>query len=280
MTGSADGRFPGWPARAVPADSALPANIRGRALAVVGRGRLGTALVQALRSAGVQVSGPHGRGFDGRAADIVLLCVPDDQIGEAASGLRSGLLVGHCSGATGLAVLRSTAAPGAAFSVHPLITVTASGTSFSGAPAAVAGDSESALEMARSLVDVLGMAPFVVADEDRAAYHAAAAMAANFLVTVEWAAARLLRTASVDPAVVLPLACQALQNWAALGPAALTGPVARGDRRTVEAHRAAVAARTPDLLPLFDQLVSATETLARSQSVTGSAPDSAKGSSC
>ncbi len=280
MMGSAAGRFPGRPPMGDPDEVMLPAAIRDQVVAVVGAGRLGTAMVSALQAAGVYVSGPHGRGFDGQSCDIVLLCVPDDQIGRAAALLHPGLLVGHCSGASGLSVLQPASATGEAFSLHPLITATASGTTFAGAPAAVAGSSDPALSVARALAAVLGLQSFSVAEEDRAAYHAAAAMAANFLVTLEWAAARLLESASVDPAVVLPLARQALANWAALGSAALTGPVARGDVGTIAAHRNAVDERTPDLLPLFDELVSATRHLAGAQSGPWSNPVEVKGSSC
>ena len=73
-----------------------------------------------------------------------------------------------------------------------------------------------------------------------AAYHAAAAIAANFLVTLESAAAELMSTAGLDREVLLPLATAALENWARQGPAALTGPIARGDRRTVARHREVV----------------------------------------
>ena len=250
MKGSAIGRFPGRRPTDHPVGWALPAAVRNQTVAIVGAGRLGRALVSALHQAGVTVSGPHGRGFDGQSADVVLLCVPDGEIGRAAAALRAGPLVGHCSGATSLAVLRRAGAAGRAFSLHPLVTATPVGADFTGAPAAIAGSSPPSLAVAHGLAKVLGMKPFSVADEDRVAYHAAAAMAANFLVTLQWAAARLMQTASVDPGVVLPLARQALENWAAFGPAALTGPVARGDVGTVAAHRDAVAARTPDLLAL------------------------------
>ena len=98
-----------------------------------------------------------------------------------------------------------------------------------------------------------------VADEDRAAYHAAASIASNFLVTLEGAAERLAATAGVDRALLAPLVRAAVENWAARGAEdALTGPIARGDEETVARQRAAVAERTPDLLPLFDAMVDAT----------------------
>ena len=101
-------------------------------------------------------------------------------------------------------------------------------------------------------------------DRDRAAYHAAASIASNFLVTVEAAAERLAATAGVERELLVPLVRATVENWARLGPQrALTGPVARGDEATVARQRAAVAERTPELLTLFDALVDATRALAQ-----------------
>ncbi|HTX32464.1 MAG TPA: Rossmann-like and DUF2520 domain-containing protein [Solirubrobacteraceae bacterium] len=228
-------------------------------LAIVGDGRLGRALTDAFRAAGYAVQGPLGRGADGAGADVVLLCVPDGEIGAAASRIAPGPLVGHCSGATGLEPL----GPREAFSLHPLMTVTQSGASFAGAGAAIAATSAHALTLARQLAEALAMRAVVVADADRPAYHAAASMASNFLVTLEAAAERLAETAGVDRELLVPLVRATVENWAARGPEqALTGPVARGDEETVEAQRAAVAERAPELLALFDALVEATRRLA------------------
>jgi len=110
------------------------------------------------------------------------------------------------------------------------MTVTAHAAVFSGAGAAVAGNTAHALWIARSLAATLGLQPVHIRDEDRAAYHAAASIAANFLVTLEDAAETLLATAGADRSMLVPLVRAAVENWAALGgPAALTGPVACGD---------------------------------------------------
>ncbi len=205
-------------------------------IAVVGAGRLGTALAAALRAAGLSVDGPLGRRADPRAA-IVLLCVPDGEIAAAAAAVSPGPLVGHCSGATGLEPL----AGHEAFALHPLMTVPAGAgpEAFAGAGCAVDGATPRALEAARALAERLGMRPARVAPEDRAAYHAAASIASNFLVTLEGAAERLAATAGVDRALLVPLVRAAVENWAALGPErALTGPIARGDEATVERQRA------------------------------------------
>jgi pantoate--beta-alanine ligase len=227
-------------------------------IAIIGAGRLGTALAAALKAAGLTVSGPHGRGSDGEGADAVLLCVPDAQIPVAAAAVRPGTLVGHCSGATGLGAL----AGHEAFGLHPLMTVTADGAAFAGAGCAIAGTSEDALALARRLALSLGMTPFEIADEDRAAYHAAASVASNLLVALEGAAERLAATAGVPREALAPLVRASADNWARHGARrALTGPIARGDEATVALQRAAIAERAPDLVPLFDVLGAQARTL-------------------
>ena len=229
-------------------------------LAVIGRGRLGTALAATLAGAPrLSLIGPLGRGEAPRDVDAVLLCVPDDQIAAAAAGIAPGPLVGHCSGATGLDVL----APHEAFSLHPLMTVTAHGADFAGAGAAIAGSTPRALAVARTLAGALGLDAAQVADADRATYHAAASIASNFLVTLEGMAERLAAQAGLSRAQLVPLVRATVENWAALGARdALTGPVARGDEGTVARQRDAVAQRAPELLEVFDALVRATRALA------------------
>ncbi|MDE3134160.1 MAG: DUF2520 domain-containing protein [Acidobacteriota bacterium] len=237
-------------------------------LAIIGAGRLGTAIAAALRGqAGFELTGPLGR--DERlapataegapSADVVLLCVPDREIAAAAAALPPGPIVGHCSGATGLEPL----APHEAFSLHPLMTVARDGADFSGATAAIDAGTEQALAVARLIAHALGMETVRVQPEDRVAYHAAASIASNFLVTLEAAAERLAASAGVSRQALAPLVRASVENWVALGPEqALTGPLARGDAKTVARQRAAVAERTPDLMPLFDALTTATRDLA------------------
>jgi predicted short-subunit dehydrogenase-like oxidoreductase (DUF2520 family) len=229
-------------------------------IAIVGAGRLGTTLAAALRAAGLPVTGPLGREPDVSGATLVLLCVPDGEIAAAAATIPVGPLVGHCSGATTLEPLAGHEALG----LHPLMTVPAGSPPdvFQGASAAVDGSTPRALAVAGALAQRLGMRPMRVAPEDRAAYHAAASIASNFVVTLEAAAERLAATAGVDRAALAPLVRAAVETWAELGPErALTGPIARGDETTVARQRAAVAERTPDLLPLFDALADATRAL-------------------
>ena len=246
---------------AAPSQSAVTAPER---VAIVGKGRMGNALAGALRAAGVRVSGPLGRGEappDG--VDAVLLCVPDAEIGAAAGTVPAGLAVGHCSGATGLEVLGGSGHD--VFSLHPLMTVTADAAPvrFTGAGAAVAGGTPAMLDLARALAQRLGMRPIQISPGDRAAYHAAASIASNFLITLEAAAERLAANVGIERADLLPLIQATVQNWADLGgERALTGPVARGDEETVAAQRRAIAERAPDLLALFDTMVDATRALA------------------
>ncbi|MDB4875005.1 MAG: hypothetical protein JWM41_1451 [Gemmatimonadetes bacterium] len=233
-------------------------------IGIVGAGRLGSALAGALRAAGLDVSGPLGRGADGADCDVVLLCVPDAEIAVAARAIRAGPLVGHTSGATSLAPL----APHEAFSLHPLVSVTTSGASFVGAGCAVAGSTERARTVATRLALAVGMRPFAVADVDRPLYHASASMASNYLVTLEGAAERLAAAAGVDREHLVPLVRSAVEHWARAGAAdALTGPIARGDDETVARQRQAIDARAPDLLPMWDALTGATRELARSRTI-------------
>jgi predicted short-subunit dehydrogenase-like oxidoreductase (DUF2520 family) len=222
-------------------------------IAIVGDGRLGRALASAL-----QAPAPHGRGYAGAGADVVLLCVPDGEIATAAAAIAPGPLVGHCSGATGLGAL----APHEAFGLHPLMTVTRAGALFAGAGCAVAGTTPRALEFARRLGLSLGMRPFEIGDEDRVAYHAAASMASNFLVTLESAAARVAATAGVERELLVPLVRAAVEAWAVEGDASLTGPIARGDEGTVARHREAIGERAPELLALYDVMADATRAVA------------------
>jgi predicted short-subunit dehydrogenase-like oxidoreductase (DUF2520 family) len=230
-----------------------------RRLADVGQGRVGSALAIALERAGYEMHGPLGRGADGLGADAVLLCVPDAEIAPAAALIAPGPIVGHCSGATGLGAI----APHEAFSLHPLMTVTPDGAAFAGAGAAIAGSTPRGLALAAELARALGMRPVEIVEEDRAAYHAAASIASNFLITLEAAAERIGAGVGLERDQLVPLVRATVENWARLGPErALTGPVARGDESTIARQRAAVGEVAPDLLELFDVLVRATRAVA------------------
>lgn len=235
-----------------------PALVNAR-IGIVGRGRLGSALAESFRAAGLFIEGPLGRGATGDGCDIVVLCVPDGEIANAGRLIHDGILVGHTSGATTLAPL----GPREAFSMHPLLSVTRGTASFEGAGCAIAATSDRAREAARALAAILGMRAITVRDEDRALYHAAASLASNAFVAVEGAAERLFEQCGVPRDIVAPLVKSSFDLWARLGArAALTGPVVRRDEETIARQRAAIAERAPDLIPLWDALMSATRTLA------------------
>jgi predicted short-subunit dehydrogenase-like oxidoreductase (DUF2520 family) len=227
------------------------------ACTVVGAGRLGTVLAAALSEAPALRRGEPIP----PTAEVVLLTVPDGKIAEVARTIPVGPLLGHCSGATGLEVFDGREA----FSLHPLMSVpTGSEPSvLRGAGAAVDGSSERALGVANTLAASLGMLATRVKPEDRVAYHAAGAMAANFLVALEACAERLAATTGITRAQLAPLVLATAEQWARLGPeAALTGAIARGDEGTVERHRAAIAERTPELLPVWTELAAVTRAVA------------------
>ena len=189
-----------------------------------------------------------------RAAGIVCLAVPDDAITAlaeelaASDALGPGTVVLHLSGLLdrrALAPLERVAA--GLGSLHPLQTIAEPAVAperFAGAYAGIEGDA-TALEAAERLALALGMAPVRLPGHAKPAYHAGAVMAANYTVVLAGVAERLARTAGVPPetaaCLYLPLVRGAAANLG-LGPAAaLTGPIRRGDARTVAAHLAALA---------------------------------------
>jgi predicted short-subunit dehydrogenase-like oxidoreductase (DUF2520 family) len=236
-------------------------------LVVVGRGRVGGSIARAAEAAGIAVR-PVSRDESVDGAGAVLLCVPDDAIAAVCGriGTASPPLVGHVSGASTLDVLVPAREHGSStFSLHPLQTFADGETAVSGTPAAIAGSDEAAISFARALAEALDMSPFEIPEESRAAYHAAAAMASNLLVALEESASELVERIGVDDAreLLAPLVMRTAANWAERGPAALTGPIARGDRATVERHRAAIAETAPELLPVYDALAARAEAVAR-----------------
>ena len=202
------------------------------------RGRVGSAVSARLAARGLLASGQD--------ADVVLLCVPDRAIGEVAAGVPPGPWVAHVSGGTPLEAL---APHERRFSLHPLQTFTheRGPEQLDGAWAAVTGESGSALEVATTLAELLGLRPFALADERRALYHAGAAIASNYLVTLRRVAGDLLATAGAPPEALDPLMRRVIENGFAL-----TGPIERGDWETVERHRAAIAEHAPEVLEAYD----------------------------
>ena len=251
-------------------DTPAPAPALEGRIAIVGAGRAGSSIAAAARGAGLEVD-IGSRELVPGGASIVLLCVPDDAIRDACRALAPSLapdtLVGHVSGATGLGALSSAAEAGCeTFSLHPLQTIPTTETDLAGAPCAIAASSPRGAAMAHELAERLAMRPFDVPEEGRAAYHAAASMASNFLIALEESAAQLMRSAGIeDPREVLaPLVLRTAANWADSGAAALTGPIARGDEETVALHLDALAETAPELRPLYEALAQRTRELGKS----------------
>jgi predicted short-subunit dehydrogenase-like oxidoreductase (DUF2520 family) len=210
---------------------------------VIGYGRVGSAVSARLREREIAVE-PGG--------DIVVLCVPDEAIGEVARQVEMGPWVAHVSGATPLAALDPHTRR---FSLHPLQTFTrARGPEqLDGAWAAVTAESDEAGAVATWLAETLGLRPFPLDDAARPLYHAGAAIASNYLVTLHEVASDLFRAAGAPPDALVPLMRRTIEN-----DFELTGPIERGDWETVEAHRRAIREARPELEPLYDVLAEAT----------------------
>ncbi len=240
-----------------------------RGLALVGPGRAGTTIARALVARGwtaVAVAGrdPESRSVRdvaarlgaerrpvadvARGAQLVLIATPDAAIADAARalapGLEPGALVLHLSGAClldelgKLAQVRPDVRVG---SLHPLQSLPSPDVGVArlvGAWCAVDGPDE-----VERIAVSLGMRPFRVDAEHRAAYHASACVASNHLVALVGQAARLAEQAGVPAEALLPLVRATVDNIEALGVRdALTGPVARGDVDTVTRHLDALPA--------------------------------------
>jgi predicted short-subunit dehydrogenase-like oxidoreductase (DUF2520 family) len=215
---------------------------------VIGSGRVGSAVSARLLERGLEL--------DERDPELVVLCVPDRVIGEAASYVSPGPWVAHVSGATPLAVLAPHVRR---FSLHPLQTFTRQrgAEQLDGAWAAVTAESDEARAIATWLAETLGLRPFPLQDESRAAYHAGAAIASNFLVTLRQAAGSLLEAAGAPPEALDPLMLRTIENGFQL-----TGPIQRGDWETVERHLEAIQALCPELEPMYRVLADATAAIA------------------
>lgn len=243
-------------------------------VAIYGMGRFGRALAEALAAAG-RPPLRTGGGAQGPAAliaglktgTLVVLSVRDDAIAEVASQFAA--LAGsarhkfvHSSGSQGMLPLRSLERAGCqtgAFHILQSFPPQNAGARVPGSWCAIAGP-KLLLEQLRSLAKALQMNPIELPDAARPAYHAAAVLASNALVTLLAAGESLLTGAGVPgrdaAAMLLPLVQGTLENIAAAGAQqALTGPVARGDVETLKAHRAVMPAK---LLPLYRALMTQT----------------------
>jgi predicted short-subunit dehydrogenase-like oxidoreductase (DUF2520 family) len=261
-------------------------------VAIVGAGRVGTALGVLLRRAGHRVVAASGRagsrrrierhlpGTDvvgpaaaARAAAVVFVCVPVDAIVvvvcELAGGVGAGTVVIHVSGSASLDTLAAAEARGATvLSLHPLQTfpdVRAGVERLPGSGMAVTARDQAATELGEALARDVGAVPFVLRDDVKPLYHAAAVFCANYLVVVEGIAERVMREAGVDDPLPLlqPLGRTAFDRAFGLGPAsALTGPASRGDVGTIERNLRALADGDPEAVDAYVALARAAARLA------------------
>lgn len=241
-------------------------------IGVIGAGRVGAVLGAALRAEGHALTGAYAVSDASREraaellpgvplldvpalverSEMLLLAVPDDQLGPLASGIAAtglapgGQLVVHTSGRYGTDVLAPLARAGAAtLAIHPAMTFTGTRTDLPrlvGCPMGITA-SEEFLPVAAALVVEMGGEAVVIAEGDRPLYHASLAHAANHLVVlVDQSRRALARLGIEDPGAYLrPLLEAALEESLQRGRGALTGPVVRGDAGTVAAHLDALA---------------------------------------
>jgi predicted short-subunit dehydrogenase-like oxidoreductase (DUF2520 family) len=212
---------------------------------VIGAGRVGSAVSARLKERGIA---------SGDDADVVLLCVPDTAIAATArcQTLVVSQWVAHTSGATPLSALDPHERR---FGLHPLQSFThARGPEqLDGAYAAITAETEEAREVGFELARLLGLQPFALAEDDRALYHAGAAIASNYLVTLHRAAAGIFEDVGAPVEGLRPLMQGVIDSGFEL-----TGPIARGDWATVDRHLDVIRARRPKLEQLYRVLAEAT----------------------
>jgi predicted short-subunit dehydrogenase-like oxidoreductase (DUF2520 family) len=251
-------------------------------IGIVGAGAVGTALGVALSRADWPVHAVSSRDQGRRErfrslvkvarafadpealveeVELIILAVPDDVIAPLASGLRmySGQAMIHTSGALGAEVLAPAMAAGTQIgSFHPLVAFAETERAVEalhGATVAIEADDQLAALLA-TMAEAIGASPVRLASGSKPAYHAAAVLAAGGFVAMLDAIAQLSRVAGLDEpgalAIYGPLIEGTLGNARALGiEAALTGPIARGDVGTLEAHLATLRDHAPSALDLY-----------------------------
>jgi predicted short-subunit dehydrogenase-like oxidoreductase (DUF2520 family) len=218
------------------------------------------------------------------AADMVFVTTADDFISKVSAGLtwRKGQVVVHCSGASTVQALDSARNQGAFVgSIHPCQSFASVDQAIENLPGSTfAIEAE---EPVRSILTAIAGALkgdiVYLTSEDKTLYHAAAAIACNYFVTIEKLATDLWKNFGRTPAdgikAYMPLLRGTLANIGTAGfPNCLTGPIARGDVATIRRHLAALEKGAPDILPLYKQL--GLFTVPIGQAKGSLAPDKAK----
>ena len=231
---------------------------------MIGAGRAGRSFAKAIDDlVEWDMIDMRGRGvaIDDAAADVdlVVIATPDAVVADVAAAIRPGrAVVAHVAGSLGLDVLAPHDRRAA---LHPLMSLPDAeigAERLTGGWFAVAGD-----PLVADLATALGGRTFEIADDDRALYHAAAAVASNHLVALLGHAQRLGASVGVPADALLVLALGSAENAVALGPAAaLTGPAARGDEATLVAHREAIGRRAPRELAAYEAMLAEARRLA------------------
>ncbi|MEE8399651.1 MAG: Rossmann-like and DUF2520 domain-containing protein [Desulfobacterales bacterium] len=267
-------------------------------IAIVGCGKVGTTLAIWLSRAGYAITGLASNGpvsaknaaaltatdHYGQTnwemtleADIVFITTPDGIISDVCDaisqrkGFKKDAVILHCSGAHASTILSSAKDCGAMIgSMHPLqsiASIKSESNPFEGIIVSVEGE-DRAVETARQIATDLGATSYTIRTEAKMLYHAAAVVASNYLVALLGLSFKLIGKAGIPDtdaySVLQPLIGGTLGNIEKVGiPAALTGPISRGDVDTVAQHIEAMKAQTPELLSLYRTLGTATIDIAR-----------------
>ena len=257
--------------------------------AIIGCGKVGCALARHLKQAGYPLAGLASRSIASAqtaagqlrvdnysdkswevaaSADVVFITTPDDEIEKAASllaekqGLKPGAIVLHCSGSQPSTILAVLKPLGVCIgSLHPLQSFASremQGNPFAAIIAAIEGEPE-AVAVATDMATALSATSLTIRTDAKTAYHAAAVVASNYLVSIQDLAFKLLALAGIPEteafSVLGPLIQGTVANIKRVGPAkALTGPIVRGDTETVRTHVAEILRMAPELLGLYQSL--------------------------
>ncbi|MBN2731521.1 MAG: DUF2520 domain-containing protein [Balneolaceae bacterium] len=257
-------------------------------VSIIGTGALGAVLARTLYAQGFPIAGLYNRSDNNIEAlkekikaqktgrfpksiselgDTIFITVPDDNIGSVVDQLGelshdfSGHIAVHCSGSkpsAALSLLKSKGASVASF--HPLQTFTASSNpiDLSGIYFDIEGDVE-AIQFLEELAQTFGSQTLRIEPDAKPWLHAAAVMSSNYLLALLDVSSSIAEKGGLDKEeaqkALLPLVRQTLQNSETVDslPKALSGPISRGDVKTVEEHLSLLE-QSPDILALYKQL--------------------------